>query len=142
MLELPEAVTIAKQIDDIIVGKKISVVTADQSPHKFAFYHGNPQDYHSLLAGKIINRAKSYGGMVEIRGENAVILLGDGVGIRFHDESAVRPPKHQLLIEFQDCTALSASIQMYGGLWCFKDGESDYVYYKIAKEKPSPLSQQ
>ncbi|SCY60833.1 endonuclease VIII [Alkaliphilus peptidifermentans] len=142
MLELPEAVTIANQINDIIVGKKISSTIADKHPHKFAFYHGNPHDYHSLFAGKIVDGAKSYGGLVEIRVEKAVLLIGDGVGLRFHHEGAVRPVKHQLLIEFQDCTALSASIQMYGGIWGFVDGESDNVYYKIAKERPSPLSMQ
>lgn len=60
----------------------------------------------------------------------------------FHDTSEERPKKHQLLIEFEDFSALSATVQMYGGLWCFKDGEFDNKYYLIAKEKPSPLSKE
>lgn len=142
MLELPEALTIARQINDSIVGKRIRTVTADKSPHKLAFYHGDPQNYHSFLVGKTIDQAMGYGGLVEIRAEDSVILMGDGVSLRFHDVNDTHPLKHQLLIEFQDGTALSASIQMYGGLWCFKDGDSSYIYYKIAKEKPSPMSQQ
>jgi formamidopyrimidine-DNA glycosylase len=32
---------------------------------------------------------------------------------------------------------------MYGGMWCFKEGEfNDNRYYAIAKSKPSPLSEE
>ena len=47
-----------------------------------------------------------------------------------------------MLIEFEDFTAISAAVQMYGGLMCFHNGELDNKYYKVAKEKPSPLSDQ
>lgn len=140
MIELPEALTLAGQINDTICGKRISKVIAAHSPHKFAWYHGDPQNYHTLLAGKTIDRADGYGGMVEIKAGNAVMLFGDGVGLRFHDKNETRPQKHQLLMEFDDSSALNASVQMYGGLWCFNDGEFDNPYYKIAKEKPSPFS--
>jgi formamidopyrimidine-DNA glycosylase len=29
---------------------------------------------------------------------------------------------------------------MYGGIWCFKDGQFDNKYYLIAQEKPFPLT--
>jgi formamidopyrimidine-DNA glycosylase len=29
---------------------------------------------------------------------------------------------------------------MYGGMWCFKTGEFDSPYYEVAREKPSPLT--
>jgi formamidopyrimidine-DNA glycosylase len=45
-----------------------------------------------------------------------------------------------LLIEFEDATAISASVQMYGGLWCFREGEFHNPYYDAARSKPSPLS--
>ncbi len=77
---------------------------------------------------------------MEIKAENANILLGEGVGLRFHRKNEPRPPKHQLLIEFEDGSAISASVQMYGGMGAFLDGELDNPYYKVAKEKPSPLS--
>ncbi|HOJ11220.1 MAG TPA: endonuclease VIII [Clostridiales bacterium] len=140
MIELPEAINIAKQINETVKGKRIINVIAAQSPHKFAWYHGNPQNYHDLLAGKVIGEAAGFGGLVEIKAEDAVILLGDGVNLRFHAEEDKRPQKHQLLIEFDDFTAISASVQMYGGLWCFKEGEFKNTYFLQAKEKPSPLS--
>ncbi|UCG84402.1 MAG: endonuclease VIII, partial [Dehalococcoidia bacterium] len=52
------------------------------------------------------------------------------------------PKKHQLLIEFDDSSFLSASIQMYGGILCFNEGESDSMYYAVAKEKPSPITKE
>ena len=142
MLELPEAAVIAQQINATVAGKRILNVTAAHSPHKFAWYYGDPQNYHALLAGKTIGSAAGYGGMVEIRVEDAVLVLGDGVSPRFHNENERRPQKHQLMVEFEDFSALSASVQMYGGLWCFKEGEFDNKYYQIAKEKRSPLAKE
>ena len=140
MIELPEAINIAKQINKTIKGKRIMNINAAQSPHKFAWYHGDPQNHQYLLMDKVIDGAAGFGGLVEIKAEDAVILFGDGVNPRFHEEEDKRPQKHQLLIEFDDFTAISASVQMYGGLWCFKEGEFKNTYFLQAKEKPSPLS--
>ncbi len=50
-----------------------------------------------------------------------------------------KPDKHQLLLDFEDGTSLSATVQMYGGLWCFPAGDFDNPYYRMAMQKPSPL---
>jgi formamidopyrimidine-DNA glycosylase len=140
MIELPEAVNLAKQLTETIKGKKIKEVIAGYSPHKFAWYHGDPVDYNAQLRGKIIGTTISYGGLVEIAVGDSKILFGDGVALRFHNKDEKRPAKHQLLVEFEDSSAISASVQMYGGMWCFKEGEFDNPYYDVAREKPSPLS--
>ena len=140
MIELPEAINIAGQINDTIYGKRISSVISVHTPHKLAWYYGEPAKYSELLVGRTIGKATAYGSMVEIKVENANILLGEGAAIRFHSKSGSRPTKHQLLIEFDDQFAVSASVQMYGGMGSFLDGELDNPYYKVAKEKPSPLS--
>lgn len=140
MIEIPEAIVISRQLNETISGKKIEKVTAGQSPHKFAWYYGDPNEYNDLLSGKVIGKAAAYGGLVEIEAQGAAILLGDGVNINYHRENEARPKKHQLLVEFEDNTAISGSVQMYGGLWCFKEGEFKNEYYFQAKEKPSPLS--
>jgi formamidopyrimidine-DNA glycosylase len=140
MLELPEVITISKQLNEKVYGKRIMNVTAAHSPHKFAWYYGDPQKYHDLLVNKIVGKAEGFGGMVEIKVEDSVILLGDGAGIRFHNGNEKKPQKHQLLIEFEDSSAVSVSVQMYGGIWCFKEGDYKNDYFLQAKEKPSPLS--
>jgi formamidopyrimidine-DNA glycosylase len=140
MIEIPEAESLSGQLTETIGGKRIARVIAGLSPHKFAWYHGDPKDYDALLRGKTIGTAVARGGMVEIRVGDAVMLFSDGVVLRFHTGDEPRPKKHQLLVEFEDGTALSASVQMYGGLWCFKEGELDNPYYDAARSKPSPLS--
>jgi formamidopyrimidine-DNA glycosylase len=140
MMELPEAVTIAEQINKTVRGKEISAVTVAHTPHKLAWYYGEPRNYPDLLVGKTIGETGAHGGLVEVKAGRANILFGDGVGVRFHAPDQPRPSKHQLLVEFGDHSALSASVQMYGGLGSFLEGELDNRYYRVAREKPSPLS--
>lgn len=141
MLEIPEAAVLAQQIKQTISGKTIQQVTAAQSPHKFAWYSGDPAAYPGRLAGKTIKSAAARGGMVEIEAGDAVLLFSDGVNLRWHASPAEQPPKHQLLLEFDDGSALSASVAMYGGLLCFQQGTSDNPYYLVALGKPSPLGE-
>ena len=140
MIELPEAAVLAKQINETVVGKKIRSVIAAQTPHKLAWYFGDPQEYKSLLTGKVISEATSYGGQVEITAGNTKLLFSDGVNLRYYNKGEKRPDKHQLLLEFDDVSSLVGWVQMYGGLSAFPEGENDNKYYLIAKEKPSPLS--
>jgi formamidopyrimidine-DNA glycosylase len=140
MIELPEAINISRQLNDAIYGKRIAGVVSAHTPHKLAWYYGEPAKYSELLVGKTIGKAADCGCMVEIKAENANILFGEGANIRFHEGNEPRPAKHQLLIEFEDQSAISISIQMYGGIGSFPEGELDNPYYQAAKEKPSPLS--
>jgi formamidopyrimidine-DNA glycosylase len=141
MLEIPEAVTIAGQLESTLAGKRITRVIAAGSPHKFAWYHKDPGEYHDLLAGRAVTRAEAPGGKVLVKlGPTVTMLFGEGVALRYHAPLGKRPLKHQLLLEFEDSSALSGSVQMYGGLWCFKEGEFENYYYDVAREKPSPLS--
>jgi len=140
MIELPEAVHTADQLNHTVFGKHIAGITAVHTPHKLAWYYGDPSTYSDLLIGKTVGKASPFGSMVEIKAENANILFGEGVNVRFHDRGEPRPTKHQLLLEFDDRSALSFSIQMYGGVGAFPEGELDNIYYTVATEKPSPLA--
>lgn len=69
------------------------------------------------------------------------MLLAISAPIRYHAEGEKRPKKHQLLIEFEDGTAISSSAQMWGGFFCFPKGEAGGMGdYEIAKQRPSPLT--
>jgi formamidopyrimidine-DNA glycosylase len=139
MIELPEAAVIAGQLNAVAATKTIGRVVAAQSPHKFAWYSGDPAGYADLLVGKTMGAAAGLGGMIEIQVKDVLLVFSDGVNLRFHQTLVEEPPKHQLLIEFEDATALSASVAMYGGLACFPRGVYDNPYYQAASEKPSPL---
>lgn len=140
MIELPEALNIAGQLNDTTRGKRVASVIVARTPHKLAWYYGEPPKYSALLVGKTIEKSNAYGGMVEITAGDANILLGEGAGITFHRKNEPCPAKHQLLVEFDDHSAISVSIQMYGGIGVFLEGELDNPYYRVAKEKPSPFS--
>lgn len=142
MLEIPESHTISRQLDETIKGKTILNVCANSFPHKFAFFFGDPAGYHSLLSEKRINGAHAVAGQIEIAAQDARILLADGVNVRFLAPGETVPSKHQLLIEFDDESALVCTVQMYGGLWAYPEGKNENPYYKVAKEKPSPLSEE
>ena len=54
MLELPEVITLSKQVNNALSGKTITQVFNATKPHKFTFYNGNPSEYGKLLVGKTI----------------------------------------------------------------------------------------
>jgi formamidopyrimidine-DNA glycosylase len=140
MMELPEAVNMARQITETLRGKRVAGVTATHTPHKLTWYYGDPGTYSDLLTGRTVGMARPFGSMVEIEAGGARVLFGEGVAARFHHRSNPRPARHQLLIEFDDGSAMSGSIQMYGGLGAFPEGGLENPYYRVAREKPSPLS--
>lgn len=141
MIEIPESYTIAKQLNQTVKGKTISYVKANQSPHAFAWYFGNPEDYNDLLSGKTVGLSSPVSGLIEIEIEDCRLVFGDGAAVRYYDDLKKVPKKHQLYVEFDDSTAIVCTVQMYGGMWAFRDGEFKNLYYLGAKEKPSPLSE-
>lgn len=141
VIEIPESYTIAKQLNQTVKGKTISYVKANQSPHAFAWYFGNPEDYNDLLSGKTVGLSSPVSGLIEIEIEDCRLVFGDGAAVRYYDDLKKVPKKHQLYVEFDDSTAIVCTVQMYGGMWAFRDGEFKNLYYLGAKEKPSPLSE-
>jgi formamidopyrimidine-DNA glycosylase len=140
MVELPEAVTLSRQLGEALAGKRIGRVVAAHTPHGFAWYHGDPTAYPALLTGKALGRSRSHGGFVEIEVEDARLLFAEGVVLRWLARDTPRPKKHQLLVELDDGSALVASIAMYGGLWAFVPGAFENPYFDAARSKPSPSS--
>lgn len=140
MLELPEGITIAKQFNDTIQGKVIQYAKANQSPHSFTWYTGNPDEYSDILQGKRIGTARAYGGMVEIDASDYKILIGDGATPRYFNEKTKAPKKNQLYLEFEDGSVITVTVQMYGGIWVYQTGTNENPYYQAAAEKPSPLT--
>lgn len=140
MLEIPESHTLARQLNDTVRGRRVTRVVANASPHGFAFFSGDPAAYPSLLEGKRIDEARAVAGQVELLLEDSALLLGDGVNLRRLDPQEKAPGKHQLLMSLDDGSALFCTIQMYGGIWAYRQGTNDNPYYLAARDKPSPLS--
>ena len=133
MIELPESIVLARQLNETVAGKTISLVMANQNPHKFAWFHDGPENYGGRLRDKKILAARAFGGKVEIAAEDEMrITYTEGINLRYIENEGSIPQKHQLLLGFDDGTYLCASVQMYGGMWAFKEGEMQNEYYLAA----------
>jgi len=153
MIEIPESNTIAKQLSETIKGKKIVGVVTNNSPHKFAFFYGDPNEYSDILKGKVIGNTNAYGGQIEILAnenssnnekdknkDDTIIVLGEDTQIRYIEKNKDIPEKNQLLIRFDDYSSLVCSARMYAQLHVTLSDGYNNEYYDVAKEKPSPLS--
>lgn len=140
MIEIPESTTMATQLNETVRGKTICRIVANASPYKFSFYHGDPADYSALLAGQVIGDSFGIGSMIEITVGDRRVVFGDGANLRYYDELNKMPSKHQLLLEFDDGSALVCTVQMYGSVLAFMEGTCDKKYYLVAKEKPQPIA--
>lgn len=139
MIEIPESKTIARQIETILVGKKIAKVVQATSPHSFTWYNGDPKDYSKLLIGRTIESAIGHGAYVTLCCDNNTCMaISDGVNIKYGTSSEPHPKKHQLLIEFEDTSYLVFTVSMYGGIQAF-EGELNNPYYQGSLAKLSPL---
>ena len=139
MIELPEAIVLARQVAQTLSGRKIVHAAAGSSPHKFAWYTGDPGTYGARLAGRTIRGASASGWHVEIQADDLLLVIS--TPMKYHAPGEKRPAKHQLLLEFDDASALSCTVQMWGGLELLpQDGTGAQVDYFISRGKPSPLS--
>lgn len=140
MLELPESYTISKQIERHLTGKIISYIEVLQTPHKFAFFHGERNKFEEYLEGQKIVDATWHGGMIQIDTEDSMIVFADGAYPKYYEEKKKFPKKSQLAIYFDDETAIFVSIQMYGIIMIFPKGACKEGYYISSSSKPSPLT--
>jgi formamidopyrimidine-DNA glycosylase len=141
MLEIPESKTISIQASNTLANKKITDVKNATSPHKFAFYNGDPAGYNKMLSGRQIQSAKGHGMFVDIRFDQDVfITIGDGTNMRYYLPSEPRPEKHQLLIAFDDGSCIAFTVAMYGGIWAYKS-MFDNKYHQRSLNSISPLDE-
>ena len=141
MIELPEATVVTQQIAETLTGKRIASAVAGASPHKFAWYSGDPATYNDRLAGKVLGAgAEGFGGYIVFTAGDMQLAIS--APVRYHAAGKKRPKKHQLLLAFEDGTAITASAQMWGGFLCFPIGDPDGYpeHYADAQTRPSPLT--
>lgn len=140
MIELPEAVNLARQLEARFKGCTIASIVTGASPHKFAWYYGDRDRFTDLAVGATFRSARAVGGMVEGTAGDVKFLFSEGANLRHLHPGARVPGKHQFLMTFDNGSALVVSVQMYGGMGVFRKGTLDNPYYKVSQEKPSPLS--
>lgn len=140
MLEIPESTTISLQAENILIGKRIVEVVQATSPHKFAWYSGDPLLYADRLVGRQIESVKGHGAYVDIIcDKNATISIGDGTNIKYYPAIEKHPLKHQMLLVFEDKSFLAFTVAMYGAIYAY-EGVFDNWYHNNSLNSISPLS--
>lgn len=117
MLELPEVLTLSRQLDRELRGRTITAAGRGNSPHKFAFFRPSPEELARAVTRRRIAAVRGDGKCIlfELR-PRALFCIAEMDGrILFHRKGAELPARYQLLISFADGTALTATV----GLWGF-----------------------
>jgi formamidopyrimidine-DNA glycosylase len=143
MIELPETYVLAEQINKTLKGKTITKVLANEQPHAFAWYSGDPKTYQKKLKGKtfsLSNPGTGYtcGGNTELVFDDMLLIIS--TPIKYHIAGDKLPAKHQLLLEFQDSSHLSCTVQMWGAMFCFPVGAPEFPKGYVCHKCPDPYT--
>jgi formamidopyrimidine-DNA glycosylase len=139
MFELPELLTLSKQINATLRGKTIRTGTLGNSPHKFVWYNRKPEEFSLLTRGKTIGEAYVRGRWLFTPLETGfILLLGEcGGKIRYHSAGMELPPRYHLSLRFADDSALTVMTQMWGAMELYESGmEKERKYVKDMRTTP------
>ena len=118
MIEMPEAVTLARQMNTQLIGKTIVRFARGTQTHKFLWLNRPDEEYATILPGRSITGASSYGRSVYIHmgKENLLWWTDAGGKILYHAPGEEPPAKCHLLWEFSDGSHLTYALQMWGAV--------------------------
>ena len=139
MFELPEFVTLARQMNDTLTGKVIARGNLGNSPHKFVWYNRSHDEFETLTKGKAVGAAQARGKWLFLAlHPGYVLLLGEcGGKVLYHPSAEKVPAKYHLCITFEDGSALTATTQMWGAMELFEAGlEQERQYIKGMRPTP------
>ena len=139
MFELPEFVTLCRQINETLKGSKILKGELGNSPHKFVWYNRTHDEFAELTRGKTVGEASSRGRWLFIPFEPGyVLVLGEcGGKVLHHPPGAKLPKKYHLHIVFEDESFLTATTQMWGAFELYEKGaEQERQYVKDMATTP------
>ncbi len=140
MFELPETITLARQINETMAGKIIRSGTLGNAPHKFVWYNRTHEEFAGLVAGRTAGQARAQGRWLTIAlAPDYVLLLGEcGGRLLYHPPGARLPEKYHLWLTFADGAALTALTQMWGAFELHEAGQEQERQY-IKGMRPTPV---
>ncbi|MFC1997843.1 DNA-formamidopyrimidine glycosylase family protein, partial [Chloroflexota bacterium] len=124
MIEMPEATTIARQMNETLTGKTIKRFKRGNKTHKFLWLNKSYQEYENILPGLRVAGASSFGRSIYLHlGENMIWWSDTGGKLLYH-KSGEKPPKnYHLCWEFDDDSQLTFAMQMWGGVKLLEKSE-------------------
>ncbi len=116
MIERPEAILLASQLDQTLRGRRITAAERENSPHKWVFYSRPREEYQTIPRGKRIGEVTSAGSCIIVPlTPGYFVLLGDGgERIALLEPDDALPTKYHLLWTFDDDRRLAVSVQGWG----------------------------
>ena len=117
MIELPEVVTIARQMRDEFVGKRIVSVSIAEDRPKFMFLNEDLGSYEARLVDRRIVEVAGNGKWIfATLDSRAILLVGEMFGrIRYVPSGNELPKKAHAVVSFEDGARLVVTIQAWGG---------------------------
>jgi formamidopyrimidine-DNA glycosylase len=140
MFELPEYITLARQMNETLTGKIVRAGELGNSPHKFVWYNRSPEEFTNLTRGKQVGAARAQGRWLSLALEPGYVLLFGECGgkILYHLAGSDLPAKYHLLVHFEDGSALSSTTRMWGAMELFEAGAEQERQY-IKDMRPTPV---
>jgi formamidopyrimidine-DNA glycosylase len=125
MIEMPEAVTLARQMNVELAGKTLKRFSRGTQTHKFLWLNRPDEEYTSILPGKTITGASSYGRSIYLHmGKEYLLWWADAGGkILYHAPGEPPPVRYHLGWEFSDGSRLSYVLQMWGAVRLISAGD-------------------
>ncbi len=140
MLELPEVLTLSKQLNEHVAGRTIEAVYLPTKPHKFCFFEPEPALFEKQIGGARIERAEGFGIFAEMIFDNGKRLsVGDGINLRLLTDDEV-PKDYQLRLALSDGRNLVFTVAMYGGISIHEEGYFN-KYYIASRESVPPIGE-
>jgi formamidopyrimidine-DNA glycosylase len=139
MFELPEVVTLARQMNETLRGRTIQGGQLGNSPHKFVWYNRSHDEFQRLTEGKTVGEAVVKGRWLFLPLEPGyVLVLGEcGGKVLYHPPGSKVPRKYHLYITFEDGSFLTVTTQMWGAMELYREGEErDREYVKGMRPTP------
>jgi len=117
MIELPEVITVARQIRNEFVGKRVEAVSIAEERPKFVFLNGDLGAYEDRLVGRTIVDVTGNGKWIFASLDSGTILLiGEMFGrIRYVPTDEALPKKAHGVVTFEGGARLVVTIQAWGG---------------------------
>jgi formamidopyrimidine-DNA glycosylase len=139
MFELPEMITLAKQMNETLSRRTIRRGVLGNTPHKFVWYNRSHDEFERLTKGKKIGEARVKGRWLFLGLDPGyVLVLGEfGGRVLYHSPGSAVPAKYHLYLTFEDDSFFTATTQMWGAVELYEKGkEYSGKYVKDMKTTP------
>jgi formamidopyrimidine-DNA glycosylase len=124
MIEMPEAKTISRQMNETLTGKTIAKFGRGNKTHKFLWLNQPDEVYEQTLPGLTVTGVSSFGRSIYLYLGSHMLGWWDAGGkILYHAPGEKLPKNYHLFWEFEDGSTLTFALQMWGGVKLLDDSE-------------------